>query len=66
VLYIHLYAIFSSKFGNFIHILENFGVGLASFLCFGSKDMMLPHYFWCNLVVNCEKKFIAWMYQHLE
>jgi hypothetical protein len=40
MLYIHLYAIFSSKFGNFIHILEIFGVGLPSssiFLCFVFK-----------------------------
>jgi hypothetical protein len=25
-------------------------------VCFGSKDMVPPHYFWCNLAVNCQKR----------
>jgi hypothetical protein len=27
------------------------------FVYFGPKDMVPPHYFWCNLAVNRQKKF---------
>jgi hypothetical protein len=33
MLYIHSYAIFLDKSGNFIYILDFFGVGLAFFWC---------------------------------
>jgi hypothetical protein len=37
------------KFWSWFWLLHPF------FVCFGSKDMVPSHYFWCNLVVNCQK-----------
>jgi hypothetical protein len=46
MLYIHSYAIFSSKSCNFVHILEVFGVGLAS------SSSPPVFFFWCVLVLK--------------
>jgi hypothetical protein len=56
MLYIHSNVIFSSKIINFIQLLEYFCVDfdffIHLFMCFGSYNLVLPHYSWCNLAVT--------------